>query len=224
MNTSQLSHAWKSRKAELQSQCLQPYSDVLFAHLKRAFAEDRPFIQDNLLERIQTATKVSELSVPIFTYNTCWGGTREYRKNWHDTLAVFAELPPATLYKIFRFTDICQRLSLEFGPEFWVKWRPTGVLTASPIIQYELMLCYYPGGLCRTQTEKLEAVAQKYTGRINYAPENEVIWNGNYDDIDPVTPPPSPPSSPPPVLRATSDVTREYECAQKMCFCNYDSE
>ncbi len=206
-NTTDLSDAWNLRKSELQQEHLQKYADILYGRLAAMVDATRDEIHERMRERISTATKKADLNINLFTYNVRRGACTSLNcvctatNGWNPTIAVEDELQPETLGRVINSTDICLRLSLLFGPNFWVSSRRTGNVTADMVcgcvrVECELALSYFPDGLRGYHLHALAALRE----RVAYVPRNRVIW---WDDA-PRTPPrpvSAAPPQPPPLIR-----------------------
>ena len=183
--------AWNDRKLELKLARLQLYNDILYNRLAAEILASREEIDRKLHECIRTATKPSELRIPIFTFKNCHGvnppgATRIWaedlckREGWHWTMQANNDRYPVSHYSIITRTDICQRLALLFdATHFWVSCRHTGAgvtpLGACSVLEHELVLHYYPNGMPRARLDSLLACNQRQLARDGVEPIMPVV-------------------------------------------------
>ena len=241
MTSSELTRAWNARMAELQALRMQPYADLLYSRMADLIVEDREVIHQRLLERVSIAAYASDINTWLFNHNADVRVSGEWPETGNEvfwTVSVDSELPPESLYKVIRTTDVCHRLSLLLGgTHYWVYWAPSGVVltqsdTDLKVPEYELMVRYYPNGLSQKFKRNLQECEERHRDRVSYEPTHRVVWS---DIKVPTTPlraiaalPP-----PPPLLRRS--IPRDHEddgetrrtlfkeCAHQ-CYCGYDSE
>lgn len=189
--TPELTMAWNDRKLELKLARLQLYNDILYNRLAAEILASREEIDRRLHECIRTATKPSELRIPIFTFKNChglnppgdlriWTEGLCKKEGWHWTMQANDDRYPVSHYSIITRTDICQRLALLFdATHFWVSCRHTGAgvtpLGACSVLEHELVLHYYPNGMPRARLDSLLACNQRQLARDGVEPIMPVV-------------------------------------------------
>ena len=171
-----LHQAWTETKIKNNSTRMNLYADILFSRLHALFLLTSDEIKRRMIEKIRSSTTPKEFNVPVFTYRSrvidCDTPREERQRletivaanHWHWTLQTEGDRFPVSHYAVFRYTDICKRLSNLFcantGPHYWVTWRYVRPVSEGEIIvgEYELVLNYYPEGLpaaCQRVLEEL---------------------------------------------------------------------
>jgi hypothetical protein len=247
----ELAQAWTDRKNELQNERLKPYGDLLYKRLEDMVLADPALLQRRLMECVRTATKVTDLNIVFFTFihrngrPDAWIDADLSSRGLFWTVGVDTELIPEPLYKIVRFTDVCQRVTRLFGSDnYWISCRPSEdqPITLGDVTKYDLVLNYFPNGLPAHWKRKMDESEERNLYRTPYVTDNRVVWSDNARGKTPPTRQMA--AEPPPVIRlpkrteaggiyvydsvaaaaraTINDIIQE-ECARQ-CYCGYHSD
>lgn len=121
---------WSARKQELRRQTLKPFEDHLFNCLRARFLTRRAEMNAELVQVIRTATKRSDLTMPLWSYVAVrFSG---YCPTYHAQLAYAQSIGlddqlalPVTgckerIHEVVRNSALLERLGAFFGPQFRV--------------------------------------------------------------------------------------------------------
>lgn len=196
--------AWNARVADLNRQRYEPYGDLLYAYLLDRLVPQKESTFNAIMARMQTATHVRELEVPLWQYTASYEKVDSDRL--YETRIGTSTLAPMPVYAVTHCTDILCRLAAAYGADFYVVDRFVETLSDTDQrvqSRRELVLAYYPNGLPETLSHRVLAAYTRQFNRTAYAPS----WNETVRLVEPLeTPPQSPPSSPPRIPRRCSCV------------------
>jgi hypothetical protein len=205
--TTELAQAWNDRKLDMKLTRTKLYSDILYNRLAAEILNSREEIDRKLHECIRTATKPSDLSIPIFAFKArhglnpagdlrLWTDGLCKKEGWHWTMQANGDRYPVSHYSVVRNTDLCQRLALLFdGKHFWVSCRPKAELVqglgASIVREHEIVLHYYPGGLPRNLLNAVLACNRRQIEREAHEPIMPVVYDLEWVEGPGDEPPPA---------------------------------
>lgn len=211
----------------LESQKLQPYADLLYAHIKERIRPSSMLLE--LKEQLRGASDLRNVSLPLgFSFNAVqwhqsleekkrtqgtmesWVAERETRRTiqtngWDAKLGTKTwwnrdnvcwdpdypednydwELFPVRVHRIFKHTDLLERINVLFGSQFEVKLvcTPPHLYTREDadgftVNRYDLRVYYLGRDLPPRKMSELLAVAQKYEAHVSYSlkPTEEVSF------------------------------------------------
>lgn len=97
LNTAALQAAWELRKAALKREQFGQYVPILYQSLVDLISEAMPEVQDQLDHICRTASSVSDLKLPIWTYTT-----RHFLNSEADEYEDFKHIHPTWDYSIWK--------------------------------------------------------------------------------------------------------------------------
>lgn len=212
-----LHQAWTETKTKTKTERVNRYADILFSRLHALFLLTSDEIKRRMIEKIRSSTSPKEFNVPLFTYRSraVEADTPPEERDrldalaaengWHWTLQSEGDRYPVSHYAVFRYTNICKRLSKLFcantGPHYWVTWRYVRPISEETLIvgEYELVLHYYPEGLpdaCRRVLEELPEESAPPTVNVTWTEDR--VWTHVRPQSSFCTPPRKVTMAPPP--------------------------
>lgn len=246
----EIQDAWMTRSKELEEDKLQAHNDLLYAYLSNDILARRYEIHRELLHAIQTAHSRTELRIPLWTFTAVH--FTEKKDNYHELLRGIRDLggdwtisslakEKQSIWNVVKKTDICQRLALLFGDNFYVNYsaasfQPSMSGNGWYCLDWNLVLQFYPNAIWMSQhcRYRLDVTSKKYATRISDADtDTPHVGTGANEAEFPMTPPTLTRSnctgiSEPSILvrphrvedpESESDSETDELC-QHICFCN----
>ena len=219
-----------SRVEQLEMEALQPYADYLYDIVVEDITRDKDLIFSDLFKATHKTTNPERITIPFWRFVSCFtasepvgtdrndsylGVSETSFSGWRNQMTTDWVLPPVSMDRLFRMTDLCTRLALFLGEEnFCVGFVPIDEDEDAECHTNDVVITFFPHGVGPEQLARIEAVKTKYHSYYTPRPlgENEVIERSGEAGRPPRTPefgPASVPARPPPLRRMGAIVADE---------------
>jgi hypothetical protein len=192
--------AWRYQKIHLESKRLEKYADLLLPQIMADITLKKRELQRDMLEACSEAKSQDTIFIPIWHYYrtvapaagyTTDTGLNIIRLGYDWTIGVNDVLEPVSVDDVISRTDICQRISCEFGLNYCVfSTHDADVGVLPSLDKYEMCrvqkMCLYlqflPPPMAPERISWLTSCYIKHKNREKFKLENgqtAELWRGN---------------------------------------------